>query len=191
MVTSTREPQLLELPDRRALREWLEANHETSPGVRLAISRKGGRATSLTYEDAVREGLAFGWIDSTAHTLDDDRMTVLFTRRRRGSTWSRSNKERVSELTRLGLMTPAGTQAVEAAKRDGSWSALDEVDAMVVPPDLGHALDVAGSTEGWESASATEKRMALYWIASAKRPETRARRVAAVAEGSRTGHPRP
>jgi len=145
-----REPPLLELPDRDALRAWLEANHATSPAVRLAIGKKGNSVTALTYEDAVEEGLCFGWIDSTTRRLDADRHTVLFSRRKPHGTWSRSNKERVERLLAQGLMAPAGLAVVEAAKADGSWTSLDDVEALVVPDDLAAALsaDPAAAAEG-------------------------------------------
>jgi uncharacterized protein YdeI (YjbR/CyaY-like superfamily) len=178
-------PPLLEVRDRADLRAWLAANHATSPPVLLAIGKKGTSVTSLTYEDAVEEGLCFGWIDSTTHTLDTDRMTVLFSRRKPGSTWSRSNKERVERLCAAGLMTAAGSAAVAIAKDNGSWSSLDEVDSGVVPDDLAVALaaDPAGS-RGWDAASESQRRMWLYDVYSAKRPATRARRVARVVQAA-------
>lgn len=118
------------------LRTWLEANHASSPGARLAIGKKGNVVTSLTYEDAIQEGLCFGWIDSTAGRLDDDRYTVRFTPRRPGSSWARTNKARVERLIAEGLMTPAGLAVIDAAKADGSWTGLDEVEDLVVPDDL-------------------------------------------------------
>jgi uncharacterized protein YdeI (YjbR/CyaY-like superfamily) len=178
---------LLEVADRAELRAWLDANHASSSGVRLAIGKKGGAATALTYDDAVEEGLAFGWIDSTAHTLDADRFTVSFTPRKRGSVWAKSNKERVKRLSAAGLMTPAGNAVVEAAKADGSWDKLADVDDLVVPVDLSVELCRLGATERFEALSASKRRMALYWIAGAKRPNTRAHRVAHTAQAAREG----
>jgi uncharacterized protein YdeI (YjbR/CyaY-like superfamily) len=174
-------PPLLEVRDRADLRAWLAANHATSPPVQLAIGKKGTSVTSLTYEDAVEEGLCFGWIDSTTHTLDADRMTVLFSRRKPGSTWSRSNKERVERLAAEGRMAPAGLAAVAAAKANGAWSSLDDVEALVVPEDLAVALAAdPGARRAWEAASASQRKMSLYWIGSAKQQETRSRRVSQV-----------
>jgi len=174
-------PPLLEVRDRADLRAWLAANHATSPPVLLAIGKKGTSVTSLTYEDAVEEGLCFGWIDSTTHTLDTDRMTVLFSRRKPGSTWSRSNKERVERLAAEGRMAPAGLAAVAAAKANGAGSGLDDVEALVVPEDLAVALAAdPGARRAWEAASASQRKMSLYWIGSAKRQETRSRRVSEV-----------
>ena len=179
---------LLEVRDRDELRQWLAANHATSPGVLLAIGKKGGHVTSLTYEDAIEEALGFGWIDTTAHALDADRMTVTFTRRKRGGTWSRSNKDRVERLTATGRMAPAGLAAVETAKADGSWTVLDDVEDLVVPEDLAASLAAAPTAaEGWDRSSASQRKMALHWIASAKRPETRARRVSEIARAACEG----
>ena len=172
---------LLEPSDRASLRAWLEANHATSGGVRLAIGKKGGCVTSLTYEQAVEEALCFGWIDSTAGRLDADRYTILFTRRKPGSGWSRSNKERVERLVAQERMASAGLLAVEAAKSSGSWCALDDAEDLVVPPDLSEALSGNPLAQaGFGAASESARRTALYWIAGAKRPVTRERRIAEV-----------
>jgi uncharacterized protein YdeI (YjbR/CyaY-like superfamily) len=184
------QPLLLEVRDRQQLRAWLETNHAASPGVMLAVTRKGGTVTSLTYDDAVEEGLSFGWIDSTVHALDAERQTVLFTPRRRGSDWSRSNKERVSRLTEQGLMTPAGLAAVEIAKADGSWTALDEVEALVLPADLVDALAAQpGAAAGFAARTSSQRKLALQWIASAKREATRTGRIAEVVRAAAEGRP--
>jgi uncharacterized protein YdeI (YjbR/CyaY-like superfamily) len=179
---------LLEPASRADLRMWLAANHASSPGVRLAIGKKGNSVTTLTYDDAVEEGLAFGWIDSTAGRLDEHRFTVLFTPRRPGSVWARSNKGRVARLVEAGLMAPAGTAAVAAAQADGSWDLLSDIDDLAVPRDLEDALGATpGATDGFAALSASAKRMTLYWIAGAKRPETRARRIAETATAATEG----
>jgi len=179
---------LLELGTRAELRAWLAENHASSKGVELVIGKKGNPVVELSYDDAVEEGLAFGWIDSVGHRLDENRFSVRFTpRRKHGSPWARSNKERVARLTEAGLMTPAGLAAVEAAKADGSWDVLTDVDNLVVPPDLAQALSEAGAAEKFEGLSASQRRMALYWIAGAKRAETRAKRISATVDAAREG----
>ena len=189
-MAAARDLPVLEVPDRAALRAWLEANHAISAGVRLAIGNKGSTATALTYEEAVLEALAFGWIDSTAHALDAERHTVAFVPRRRGGTWARTNKARVERLTADGLMTPAGLAVIEAAKADGSWTTLDDIEALVVPPDLSAALSAEPDAErAFHSRSAPQRKLALYWIASAKRVETRARRVADIVRAAAEGRP--
>lgn len=187
-VSGAAVPPLLEPRDRTELRGWLEENHALSSGVRLAIGKKGNRVTELSYDDAVEEGLCFGWIDGTARRLDADRYTVLFTPRKPGSTWAASNKERVARLEAAGLMRPAGKAAVERAKAEGSWSVLDDIDAFVVPDDLEAALATTpGAKEGFAALTASARKLALYRIVSAKRPETRARRIAETASAAAEG----
>jgi uncharacterized protein YdeI (YjbR/CyaY-like superfamily) len=184
-----REPAPLVEPASRAeWRAWLEAHHDTSAGVRLAIGKKGTAVTSLTYDDAVEEALCFGWIDGTARRLDEDRYTILATPRRPGSTWAASNKARVERLAAQGLMTPAGWAAVDRAKADGSWDMLTDVEALVIPEDLAAALDaIPGTRDRFDALPASARKMALWRIVSAKRHETRAKRIAettaAAAEG--------
>lgn len=176
-------PPLADLPlvapaSRREWRAWLAANHTDCPGVWLAVGKKGNTVTELSYDEAVEEALCFGWIDSLTKRLDDDRYKQLMTPRKRGSAWAASNKERVARLAALGLLAPAGRVAVEAAQADGSWALLDEVDALIVPADLAAALaenEVAGSA--FAALPPSRRRQILYWVASAKRPETRQKRI--------------
>ncbi len=181
---------LVEVPHRAAWRDWLLANHGVSSGIWLAVGKKGHSVTSLTYEEAVEEALCFGWIDSTVNRLDEHRFKQLFTPRKPGSTWSRSNKSRVERLIEAGRMTPAGLASIDRAKVDGSWSFLDEVEELVVPPDLAAALAKApGARDAFHVLPDSARKQLLYWIASAKRPETRGKRIAeavrAAAEGRR------
>ncbi len=131
------ERPLLEVADRAELRAWLSENHSTSTGVRAAVSKKGGTKTTLTYDDAVEEALSFGWIDSTAMKLDDERYIISLTPRRPRSGWARSNRQRVERLIAEGRMTPAGFEAIERAKANGSWEALDADDTPTMPDGLG------------------------------------------------------
>ncbi|MDO9174318.1 MAG: YdeI/OmpD-associated family protein [Actinomycetota bacterium] len=170
---------LLEPANRAELRDWLEANHATSAGVQLAIGKKGTTVTALTYDDAAEEGLCFGWIDSVTHRLDADRFIARFTPRRPGGTWARSNKARIERLTAKGLMRPAGLAAIEAAKADGSWDAFGDVEELRVPDDLAAALaEHPDAQRFWDALPPGQRKLALYWVGSAKRPETRARRIA-------------
>jgi uncharacterized protein YdeI (YjbR/CyaY-like superfamily) len=154
--------------------------------------RKQSGRTALTYEEAVQEALCFGWIDSKGSKLDDERTMLWMSPRKRGSGWARTNKVRIEQLLADGLMTPAGLALVEEAKRDGSWTLLDDVENLVVPDDLAAALDAhPGARDRWEGLSRSVRRAALEQIVQAKRPETRARRVAETArltaEGERPG----
>jgi uncharacterized protein YdeI (YjbR/CyaY-like superfamily) len=126
----------------------------------------------------VCEALCFGWIDSTYRRLDDDHGAVWWSPRRKGSPWSSSNKARVARLEAEGRMTDAGRAAIERARADGSWALLEPVEALVVPDDLAVAFaERPGARERWAALSPTAQRAYLYWIATARRDPTRARRV--------------
>jgi uncharacterized protein YdeI (YjbR/CyaY-like superfamily) len=174
-------------------RAWLEANHATSPGIELVQWRPETGRARIAYDEIVEEALCFGWVDSTVRVLDDERSTLLVTPRKPGSTWARSNKERVRRLIAEGRMTDAGLRPVEAAKADGSWTFLDDVDAMVVPDDLAAALDAdPRARRHFDAFPPSAKKQILYWVKTAKRPETRRRRIAeAVDAASRNVRARP
>jgi len=171
-----------------AWRGWLDDHHETDDGVWL-VSWKGhtGKAR-MTYEESVEEALAVGWVDSMGATLDDDRTMLWFARRRPTSAWSRPNKVRVERLEAQGRMGPGGRRSVEVAKANGSWSKLDEVENLVVPPDLAAALAAYDGARGhWDSFPRSVRRGILEWISTAKREPTRAKRVAETAEHAARG----
>lgn len=164
-------------------RAWLEQNHTRTSGVWLITYKKATGQPRVEYDDAVEEALCFGWIDSKPNKLDDDRSMLWFAPRKPGTGWSRPNKQRVERMIAAGLMAPAGLAKVEAAQQDGSWSALDAVEALEIPPDLESALAANPlAQQHWDDFPRSVKRGILEWIANAKRPETRARRVAETAE---------
>jgi uncharacterized protein YdeI (YjbR/CyaY-like superfamily) len=170
-------------------RAWLAANHATSPGVWLVQWRTPTGRRRLEYDEAVEEALCFGWIDSQAKRLDDERSMITMTPRRPTGGWSRSNKERLERLTAAGLLTPAGLRAVEIARANGAWELLDDVEALVVPPDLTAALAQDGvAAAGFAGMTPSAKKAILLALKTAKKPETRARRIAAaVAEAAAAG----
>lgn len=164
-------------------REWLERNHARGEGVWLVTYRKATGKPRVEYDEAVEEALCFGWVDSRPGKLDDERSMLWFAPRKPGSGWSRPNKERVERLLAAGLMAPAGLARVEAAKRDGSWTALDAVENLEVPPDLEAALAaLPEARRHWDAFPRSAKRGILEWIASARKPETRAKRVEETAQ---------
>jgi uncharacterized protein YdeI (YjbR/CyaY-like superfamily) len=168
----------VEVTTREAWREWLAANHADSPGVWLVTHKKAEGDRHVPYEATVEEALCFGWIDSKGRRLDERRSMLLFTPRKAGSGWSRPNKERLERLFAAEQMAPAGIAIVEAAKADGSWTALDDIENLVEPDDLRSALDAApGARESWDAFPRSTKRATLEWISLAKRPETRAKRI--------------
>jgi uncharacterized protein YdeI (YjbR/CyaY-like superfamily) len=166
-------------------RAWLERNHDSSPSIQLAIVKKGSKKRGVTYEEAVQEAICFGWIDSKANVLDEDHFKVLMSPRKPRSNWSKSNKERAGKMIEQGLMTQVGRDKIEAAKKDGSWGILDEVEEMRVPEDLERALSRnPPAKENFEAFIPSYRKQAIYWVLSGKRPETRAKRVEEIARSA-------
>lgn len=166
-------------PESRAeWRTWLAAHYTQPQGVWLVLRKKSAPVPNLSVDDAVEEALCFGWIDSKPRKLDGTRSLLYFTPRKSGSGWSAVNKARIERLGAAGRMTPAGQARIDAAIRDGSWTKLDAVDALEVPPDLRAALAaLPGAEAHWESFPRSARRGILEWIAQAKTPATRERRV--------------
>lgn len=174
----------LHVVTRAAWRAWLAEHHDRSPGVQLVFHRKETGEPTLEYEEAVCEAVCFGWIDGLIRKKDDTRYTRRFTPRKAGSSWSPSNKRRVARMEAEGLMTPAGRALVEAAKADGNWEAPDRV---VIPdeptPAFAQALDAHPEARAFfESLAPGYRRRYIAWIAVAKRPSTRERRIAEAVE---------
>lgn len=159
-------------------RAWLRANHSRADGLWVISWRKGSGHEPLSYEDIVEEAVCFGWIDSKKRRLDDRRTMLWVAPRKTGSGWSRSNKHRIRRLEDAGLMAAPGRQVIEAAKADGSWSLLDDVENLIVPEDLARAFAAnPPAASEWEAFPPSAKRGILEWIVRAKRPETRTRRI--------------
>jgi uncharacterized protein YdeI (YjbR/CyaY-like superfamily) len=172
----------IRLETRRALHEWLLEHHGSHRGFWLESERPG---PTIPYEELVGECLIFGWIDSTVQTFEEGTYGIRLTPRKPNSVWSASNKRRLASLTAAGLMQPAGVAAVEIAKANGMYTFLDDVEAQVVPEDLLAAL---GDDLGvFEQFPPGRRKQALYWIKSAKRPQTRADRIAKIAQAAREG----
>jgi uncharacterized protein YdeI (YjbR/CyaY-like superfamily) len=164
--------------DRQEWRAWLQAHHATAPGVWLVYYKKESGKPRVAYADAVEEALCFGWIDSRPNALDDERYMQLFSPRKPKSPWSKLNKERVERLIAQGLMTPAGLEKIELAKRNGTWEQYDTIEDLTVPDDLAAALAAnADAQRYFDTFPASSKKNILWWITSAKKPETRQKRV--------------
>ncbi len=160
-------------------RQWLEDNHPHTAGVWLVSYKKATGKPRFDFDEAVEEALCFGWIDSKANKLDEERSMVWFTPRKPRTGWSKINKERVAKLIEAGRMSAAGLAKVAAAQKDGSWNALDAVDALEIPSDLEKAFSKNKTARGYfEAFPRSVKRAILVWISSAKKPETRAQRIA-------------
>jgi uncharacterized protein YdeI (YjbR/CyaY-like superfamily) len=171
-------PNSIHPKTRAEWRTWLEEHHTRKEGVWLISYKKSTGKARFDYEEAVEEALCFGWIDSKGNKLDDERSLLWFAPRKPGTGWSKLNKTRIDKLTAEGLMMPAGLAKVEAAKQDGSWNALDSVEALEIPPDLKKAFAANKTAQQYFDAfPRSAKRGILEWISNAKRPETRAKRI--------------
>ena len=169
---------ILTPPSRNDWRRWLASNLDRREGLWIVYRKKSSSLDGPVYDDLVEEALCFGWIDSRVRRVDDDRMMQWFSPRREGGVWSAANKERIDRLISDGRMTEAGRAMIERARADGSWSRLDQVDALIVPPDLQAALDATpGAEAAYETLGDSAKKQYLWWIHSAKRPATRADRI--------------
>jgi uncharacterized protein YdeI (YjbR/CyaY-like superfamily) len=167
-------------------RRWLRANHATARGVWVVSYRRATDKRQVPYVEAVEEALCWGWIDGQVQSVDEERLGQLFTPRRAGSGWAKSNKDRVRRLIKAGRMQPGGLAKIAAAKRDGSWTLLDTVETVTLPADLRAALRAGGVASRFDALSKTGKRQHLYALVTAKRPETRTRRIAAIVRAVRT-----
>ncbi len=173
---------------RAGWRAWLAANADTSPGIWLVMPRRGNGDPAPSYGEVVEEALCFGWIDSTVRTRDERWGLQLLTPRKPNSTWSASNKERLSRLVPEGLMTERGLRAIEVAKANGSWEVLDAVERLEVPEDLAEALDAQPAARAFFDAMPPGVRKQHLWhVVSAKRPATRATRIAKIATSAAEG----
>ncbi len=169
-------------------REWLIEKHGDTDGVWLVSWRSATGKPRFTYEQAVIEALAVGWVDAVQVRIDDERSMLWFARRKPTSAWSRPNKERIALLEREGRLLPAGRAAIETAKANGAWSMLDDVENLVVPDDLDAAFaTVPGSRENWDAFPRSARRGILEWIVQAKTAPTRSKRIAETAEKAGRG----
>lgn len=174
---------LLQVETAEEWRGWLERNHDGAGGVWLVSWKRATGKPFVAYGDAVDEALCFGWIDSRVNALDDERAMRLFTPRNPKSPWSRINKDKVARLMREGRLAEAGARTVAAAQSNGSWTLYDEIEGLVIPPDLASALaDDATAGARFAHFPASSKKNILWWIKSARKTETRAARIAKTVE---------
>lgn len=171
--------------DKNDWRKWLKLNHDKKYGVWLIFNKKKSSNYNLSWSESVDEALCFGWIDSTKRAIDSTQYKQYFSKRKAKSNWSKINKDKVKTLIDQGLMEEAGYKSIEIAKENGSWTFLDDVEALVIPDDLKSELAVYnGSMEFFNSLSKSEKKGLLYWVKSAKRKETRQKRILEIAENA-------
>ncbi len=156
----------------------MEQNSGNAIGVWLVYYKVKSGKPSVRYSEAVKEALCFGWIDSKVKSLDAESYRQIFTPRKPKSVWSKLNKQYIEELIAEGKMTEAGLEKIIAAKQDGSWTSLDLIEALVIPPDLKEALETDDTANSnFAAFNKTTKKNILFWIQSSKRPETRLSRI--------------
>ncbi len=170
--------QTVEVTSRAEWRTWLATHHVQPDSVWCVTYKKGASKPKVAYDDLVEEALCFGWIDSAVRRLDAERTMLLMSPRKARSAWSAANKARVERLIAEGLMRPPGLAKIEAAKRDGLWTKLDAVEALEAPADLIAAFRRhLAAQSNWDAFPRGVRRGILEWIETAKRPETRAKRI--------------
>lgn len=168
---------------REEWRNWLKENHSSSQSVWLVQYKQKSARPSISWSDSVEEALCFGWIDSTRNTIDEEQFVQFFCKRKPTSNWSKINKAKVERLIATGMMGEAGFKSIEIAKKNGSWSILDEVEELVIPEDLAEAFQSqSGAEDYFIGLSKSVKKMMLQWIVLAKRPETRQKRITEIVE---------
>ena len=168
-------------------RRWLEANHETAPELLVGFWKKGSGKPSIDWPQARDQALCFGWIDGIRKSLGDDAYTVRFTPRRKGSIWSKVNVERFEALTASGQMTPAGVRAYQQNKHKSGLYAYENEQKELTPAEEKLFRRNKRAWADWEKRPAGYRRSALHWITSAKRDETRVKRLAQLIEDSAAG----
>jgi uncharacterized protein YdeI (YjbR/CyaY-like superfamily) len=163
---------------------WLERHHDKSPGLWIRLSKKGSKLPSVTYGEALESALCYGWIDAQKRADSDQAFLQRFTPRRSRSIWSKINREKVLALTANGRMRPAGLEEVKRAQADGRWdAAYDSPSTATVPDDFQEALDRNPRAKRFFATLSSANRYAILWrLQTAKKPETRVRRVALFVE---------
>lgn len=183
----TKELMTLQVRSRRQWRAWLSTHHTSSSGIWLVFYKQRTGLKSMPYEDAVREALCFGWIDSLIKRLDDNRYAIKVTPRKPASKWSELNRKRWEELKVAGLLTPAGLAAAPTEKMYGPRPVVPELPDYI-------AKAFKADVKAWKffrKLAPTERRNFVVWIHTAKRPDTRERRIresiALLASGKKLG----
>jgi len=171
--------------DKKDLRKWLELNHNKKDAVWLIFYKKKSPNHNLGWSESVDEALCFGWIDSVKRTIDTEKYKQYFSKRKAKSNWSKINKDKVKTLIDQGLMEEEGYKSIEIAKENGSWTILDGVEALIIPEDLKEEFaNSKGSIEYFGSLSKSVKKILLHWVVSAKRKETRQKRILEIVENA-------
>ena len=159
-------------------RSWLQRHHLRKEGVWVVRYKKASEQATISNDELVEEAIAHGWIDSVPRKIDAERFALWVAPRKAGSNWSGLSKTRAQRMQAAGLMTPAGQAAIDRARADGTWTILDEVEQLVVPPDLEAAFaKTPPARKHWDAFPPSTRRGILEWIITAKTPATRQRRI--------------
>ena len=182
------QPERIEITCPEQLRDWLAAHHEDAEAAWVITYKKHCGDRYVSTGEVVAELLCFGWIDCRSKRVDDDRTSLLITHRRPGSGWSAVNKRHVAALVASGRLQPSGLAVIEQAKADGSWTLLDDIEALIEPPDLRAALDARPEARAtYDAFGDSKKKRILWWLKSAKRAATRQTRLERVVEATEAG----
>jgi uncharacterized protein YdeI (YjbR/CyaY-like superfamily) len=173
-------------PDAAGFRAWLEANHAIAAELSVGFRKKATGQPSITWPEARDEALCFGWIDGIRHRIDDGSYRIRFTPRRAGSIWSKVNVERFHALKAEGKMTPAG-EAAFTGKEDRTHYSYETAPRELAPAETALFRKNRAAWADWEQRPPGYRKLCLHWVTSAKRPETRARRLATLIADSEAG----
>jgi uncharacterized protein YdeI (YjbR/CyaY-like superfamily) len=174
-------------PTEADFRRWLETNHETAPELLVGFWKKSSGKASIDWPQARDQALCFGWIDGIRKSLGEEAYTIRFTPRRKGSIWSKVNVERYEALTAAGLMTPAGVRAYEENKHKSGLYAYENEQKELTAAEGRLFRKNKAAWADWEQRPPGYRKVVLHWITSAKRPETRAKRLATLIESCAAG----
>lgn len=175
---STSEKEKFYAKDRQSWRKWLEYNHKTQKGVWLIYDKKIDGKRNLTNDDIVEEAICFGWIDSLPKSLSAKQAMIYVSLRKPKSNWSEANRERAEKMIGLKKIRSAGMEMIKLAKQTGTWTALVQVQSLIVPADLQKELNKnKRALTNFSNFPPSSKRIILEWILSAKKPETRKKRI--------------
>ena len=174
-------------PTEADFRRWLEANHEKASELLVGFWKKGTGKPSIDWPRARDQALCFGWIDGVRKSLGDEAYTIRFTPRRKGSVWSKVNLERFEALKRAGLMTPSGERALRESTGPSGVYAYERPQAELTADEIAQFMQDQSAWADWEKRPPGYRKVVLHWVTSAKRPETRARRLGILIASSAAG----
>lgn len=176
----------VQIDTNQALWEWLSKEYESDKSYLLVTWKKSNKDKYVSREEVLDALLAYGWIDGRRYVLDENQTMQLVCKRKQQK-WTKSYRQRIEKLTADGLMRPSGLKSVDEAKSNGDWFANVDVDELVCPDDLYGSLQSEDALSWWDAAAPSYKRNVLRWLASAKREETREKRIASIADACGAG----